>query len=153
MKRLLFRVSVLFLTLAIGVAATYLFHKFYIQFECTAMGSLVVEPGGYGGFTAYKSHDGVSLSFSQVRFPSREAAAEAYQRTLRDAVRVIEREPFYDRTRENIVGERVAAIFPPNEYVESEWVSVICLDNMKLYQISSPSLRHALALDKGNRRY
>jgi hypothetical protein len=153
MKRLLFRVSVLFLTLAIGIVATYLFHKSYIQFECTAMGSLVVEPEGYGGVTAYKSYDGVKLGFSQVGFPSREAAAEAFQRTLKDAVRVIEREPLYDRTRENIVGERVVAIFPPNEYVESEWASVISLDDMKLYQISSPSLRHALAFDKDNRRY
>ena len=153
MKRLLSQVAILFLTFAVGIAVTYLFHKIYIQFECTAMGSIVVEPDGYGGFTAYKSYDGVKLGFSRARFPSREAAAEAFQRNLRNVVRVIEQEPLYDRKRENIVGERVVAIFPPNEYVQSEWASMISLDDMKLYQISSPSLRHALAFDKDNRRY
>jgi hypothetical protein len=153
MKRLLFRLGVLLLTFGVGITATYLFHKAYIQFKWTAMGSKVMEPDGYGGFSGYESYDGVRLGFSQLRFPSHEAAAEAFHRNLRDAVRVIEREPLYDRKRENIVGERVVAIFPPNEYVQSEWASVLCLDDSQLYQISSSSLRHALAFDKAHRRY
>ncbi len=153
MKRLAIRVAFLLLTFAFGAAVTHIYHKFYIQFETTALGSIVMEPDGYGGFTAYRSYDGAHLTFAHARFPSREAAAEGFRRSLRDAVRVVERGPLYDREAENVVGERVVAIFPPNEYAQSEWASVICLDGEQLYQISSLSLRHALAFDRANRRY
>jgi hypothetical protein len=66
---------------------------------------------------------------------------------------VVEREPLYDSRGETVVSERVVAIFPPNEYARSGWASVICLDGEQLYQISSLSLRHALALDKANPLY
>jgi hypothetical protein len=153
MKRVGIRIGILLLTFVIGATVTHVFHKLYIQFERTAMGSFVIEPNGYGGFTAYESYDGVKLSFSQARFLTHESAKEAFQNILKDAIRIVEREPLYDRKGENIVGERVVAIFPPNEYVETEWASVMCLDETKLYRISSPSLRHALAFDKANRSY
>ena len=153
MKRLAIRVAALFLTFAVGVVVTHIFHRCYIQFESTALGSIMMEPDGYGGFTAYRSYDGVNLTFAHARFPSHEAAAEGFRRSLKDAVRVVERELLYDRKGENVVGERVVAIFPPNEYAQSEWASVICLDGEQLYQISSLSLRHALAFDRANRRY
>jgi hypothetical protein len=152
MRRLSFRVAVLFLAFVAGIASARLFHKLYIQFECTAIGEIIVEPGGSGGFSAFKSYDGVELGFWQAGFPSREAAAAAFQRSLAGAVKVVEREPLYDSKRENVVGERVVAIFPPNERVQSEWVSVTYLDDKMLYQIMSVSLRHALAFDKGNHR-
>ena len=153
MKRLASRVAALLLAFGLGVAVTHIFHRFYIQFESTAVGSIVMEPDGYGGFTAYRSYDGVHLTFAHARFASHEAAVEGFRRSLKDAARVAEREPLYDRDGVNIVGERVVAIFPPNEYSRSEWASVICLDGEQLYEISSPSLRHALAFDKAGRRY
>lgn len=151
--RLLFRVGALSLTFMVGSAATYLSHRIHIQFRCTALAHIIVEPDGYGESIAFESYDGVKLWASQAGFPSREAAAAAFQRSLIDAVKVIEREPLYDRERGKVVGERVVAILPPNERVQSEWASVIYLDDRKLYQISSLSLRHALAYDRGNPHY
>jgi hypothetical protein len=153
MARLAIRVAALFLTFALGVALAYVSHRCYIQFESTAVGSITMEPDGLGGFTAFRSYDGVHLTFAHARFSSREAAAEGLRRSLRGAVRVVERGPLYDREGENVVGERVVAIFPPNGYAQSEWASVNCLDGEQLYQISSLSLRHALAFDKTYRRY
>ena len=120
MKRLIIRATILFLTFACGAAVTHVYHKLYIQFESTAMGSIIIEPDGYGGVTAFRSYDGVDLTFAHARFPSREAAAEGFRRSLKDAVRVVEQEPLYDHEGGHIVGERVVAIFPPNEYTRSE---------------------------------
>jgi hypothetical protein len=153
MKRLATRVVALSLTFGLGVAVTHIFHRRYIQFESTAVGSIVMEPDGYGGFTAYRSYDGVHLTFAHARFASREAAVEGFRRSLKAGARVVKREPLYDRDGVNIVGERAVAIFPPDEYSRSEWASVICLDGGRLYQISSLSLRHALAFDRAGRRY
>ena len=153
MKRLVIRAAALLLTFGLGVVVTHAFHRCYIQFEYTAVGSIMMEPDGYGGFTAYRSYDGVNLRFAHARFASQDAAAESFRRSLKDAARVVKREPLYDRKGEKVVGERVVAIFPPNEYVRSEWASVICLNGEQLYEISSLSLRHALSFDRANRRY
>jgi hypothetical protein len=77
----------------------------------------------------------------------------AFQNALGEATMIVERQPLYDRQGKNIVGERVVAVFPPNEFVKTEVVSVISLDDTKLYEIYSTSLRHALAFDKAHRRY
>ena len=150
MKRFAMRIASALLTFTLGVAATQvLSHHFY----STAVGSLQMGPDGYGGYTAFKSYDGASVFFAHARFPSHEAAAETFRLKLRDVVRVVEWEPLYDRRGENIVGERVVAIFPPNEYAQAEWASVICLDEDQIYEISSLSLKHALTFDKANRLY
>ncbi len=153
MKRFAIRIAALLLTFFIGTSVAYFFHKLCIQFDAFAVGQVIIKPDGYGGFTSYKSYDGVNLNFLHFDFPSHEAANEAFQNTLSEAIKIIEREPLYDRKRENIVGERVVAIFPPSDYLQTEWASVICLDDTKLYRISSPSLRHALVFDKTARRY
>lgn len=150
MKLVAVRIVSALLTFTLGVAAVQIAsHHFY----STAVGSLKMGPDGYGGFTALKSYDGTRVFFAHARFPSHEAAAETFRSKLRDAVRVVEREPLYDRAGVNIVGERVVAILPPNEYVRSEWAAVMCLDGAQLIEISSPSLGHALALDKAYRLY
>src|ERR671926_1918014 len=121
MRRLTIRITAFFLTLALGVGVTSVFHRCFLQFESTAVGSLGMEPDGYGGYTAFRSYDGVQLNYAHARFSSREAAVEGFRRKLGDPIRVVEREPLYDPRGENVVGERVVAIFPPNEYVRSEW--------------------------------
>lgn len=153
MRRFAARIAALSLAFLVGAAATYVFHKYYIRFETFAVGSCRIGPDGYGGFTSYKSYDGVKLSFERVMFPSHESAASAYQNILKDAAQVVEREPLYGRGGGGVVGERVLAIFPPNEYMHSVWASVVCLDGDRLYRISSPSLRHVRAFDKAARNY
>ncbi len=153
MKRYTVRFAVLFMAFAIGISATYIFHKLYLQFEPAFIASIRVKPEGYGGCTAYKSLDGVNLSFIYVNFPSHEAADQAFQNELRGAARIIERVPLYDRKEQAIVGERVVVMFTSDDAAKREWASVISFDNTKLYQISSPSLRHVLAFDKAHRLY
>jgi hypothetical protein len=152
-KHLAIRIAAFFLAFTFAVVVTHVFHQVFIQFKITAMGSMMIEPDGYGGSTAYESYDGVKLCFSEARFPSNEAAEEAFNNILKDAERIIEREPLFDRDGRNVVGERVVAMFPPNDYSKTKWAEVICLDGRNLYQISSPSLRHVLFFDKENRIY
>ena len=153
MKRLLSRVAILFLTFTVGFTATYLFHKFYIQFECTAMGAIRVNPDGHGRSYAYKSYDGVDLGCGGAIFPSHESAEAAFRNALNDAVRIIEREPIYDSKGCNVVGERVVLILPPNEMVKTERAAVIWLNDRSLGFIHSPSLRHVLAFEKVRDQY
>lgn len=153
MKRFSVSFVVLLMAFVVGATSTYLFHKAYIQFEVTAMGSLLVKPEGLGGFTAYKSFDGVNLVFHSVDFPSNEAAITSFQRILGESVSVINREPLYNPEGNTIVGERVVAMFPPNEAAKTEQASMICLDGTSIYRISSSSLRHILVFDKEHRRF
>jgi hypothetical protein len=151
MKRLAIRISVLLFTGVIGLGATYIGNRIYLRFENAGAGSLATRSGGRGGFTVFRSRDGADLSFAHLAFPSREVAGESFQDTLSRASRIVEREALYDRSGNTLVGERVVALFPARN--GSEWAVVICLDDTKLYQISSSSLRHALVFDKRYRRF
>lgn len=153
MKRYTVRFAVLFMAFAIGISATYIFHKLYLQFEPAFTASIRVKPEGYGGCTAYKSFDGVTLSFMYIDFSLHEAADQAFQNKLREAAIIIERVPLYDRRGQTIVGEKMVAIFTSNDAAKRQWASIVSLDETHLYQISSPSLRHVLAFDKAHRRY
>ena len=151
MKRLAIRISVLLFAFAIGLGATHFGNRVYLRFGSVGVGALTSRSGGRGGFTVFRSRDGADLSFDHLDFPSREAASESFQGTLSRASRIIEREALYDRSGNSIVGERVVAMFPARD--GSEWAVVICLDDTKLYQISSSSLRHALVFDRRYRRF
>jgi hypothetical protein len=111
------------------------------------------EDGG-GGMTAYDSYDGEWLGFYRVSFSSEEAAKNCFQFRLQDAAQIIERELLYDEAGENLVGERVVVLYnePPESRVKQSAV-IISLDEDRIYQIASTSLRHALIYDKRTRKY
>jgi hypothetical protein len=115
------------------------------------MGSMVFPPDGHGGFTSYRSRDGVDLIFEQFAFPSPEAANAAFQNMLRGAERTVERGVLYDRERKRVTSERVVITFRADSGVGA--VAVINLDGTRIYQIASTSMRHALSFERANRRY
>lgn len=148
MKRFVFYIVVLFLTFACSVIATKLYFSWHIQFECTALFSIIVPPDGSGGGASYKSFDGVKLSSTYSTFSSRQSAESALQTSLREATEIIERKPLYNDAGETI-GERVVARFPPNEIATDGYIAILALENDRLFKIASTSLRHAVAFENG----
>ena len=110
------------------------------MFENVAMGSMGIAPNGRGYFSSFRSRDEVNLVFERFDFPSHEEAKVAFQNTLHEAERIVEREVLYDREGKLITGERVVITYR----TESEVAAVVSLDDTKLYRIVSASLRHAL---------
>lgn len=148
MKRFAFYIAVIFLTFAFSVAVTKLYFSWHIQFECTALFGIMVPPDGSGRGASFKSFDGVKLSSTSSGFPSRQSAEAALQTSLREATEIIERKPLLNDAGEN-VGERVVARFPPNEYTAEGYISILALENDRLSEIASTSLRHAVAFENG----
>jgi hypothetical protein len=77
-------------------------------------------------------------------FPSRQSAETALESSLREATEIVERKPLPDGT-----GERVVARFPPNEIATDGYISIMTLENDRLFEIASTSLRHTVAFENG----
>ena len=146
MKRFAFYIAVLFLTFAFSVAVTRLYFSWHIQFEGIVLFGVIIPPYGSGRGASYKSFDGVRLSSTYSTFPSRQSAEAALQTSLREATEIIERKPLHNDAGE-IVGERVVARFPANEMATDGYVSILAIENDRLFQIASTSLRHAVAFE------
>jgi len=156
MKHFAFYIAVLFLTFAFSTAATFVWNDQYWRFAVGSFGMCGDFNNGFsggGGFRSYVFYDGTKLAFSRAGFDSAEDAERCFQSELQKAARVVERETLFDEAHEKVVGERVIAIFPPDEYVKTEWARIMSLDGDKIYDITSPSLRHALNFEKRNCRY
>jgi hypothetical protein len=115
------------------------------------MGSMVFPPDGHGGFTTYRSRDGVDVIVDHFDFPSHEGANAAFQNMLRCAERTVEREVLYDREGKLVTGERVVITFRAESGVDA--AAVISLDDTNVYEIASTSLRHALYFERAHRRF
>jgi hypothetical protein len=55
---------------------------------------------------------------------------------LQNATRIIEQETLFDEAHEKVVGERVFAIFPPDEYAKTEWTRIMSLDGDRIVEIT-----------------
>lgn len=156
MKRIALYIAVLFFTFTSSTVATFIWNDQYWGFA-VGSGGMCIDAGegfsGGGGFRSFVFYDGTKLAFSRIGFDSVEAAQGCYQSELQKATKIIERETLFDEAREKVVGERVVAIFPPNEYVDNEWARILSLDGDRIFQITSPSLRHAINFEKRNRKY
>ena len=108
---------------------------------------------GGGGFVSYIFYDGTKLSSSRAFFDSAESAENCYDSELEKANKIVERETLYDKAHEKITGERVVAIFPPNDFAKTEWTRIMSLDGDKISEITSPSLRHALNFEGKKRKH
>lgn len=152
----IFYITVFLLAMVFSIAATFIWNDQYWGFAVGSFGKCVNAEEGFsggGGFSSYVYYDGMKLSFSRARFESAEAAEQCFQFELQQASRIVERETLFDEAHEKIVGERVVAIFPPNEYTKTEWVNVISLDGDRIFEIASPSLRRTLKFEKEIRKY
>ncbi len=154
MKRFAFYITVLFLTFVFSVAVTKIYFIWDVQFRETGRGSIRMCEDGGGGLIAYKSYDGERLAFYRARFSSAETAKNCFQFKVQNAARIVEREPLYDETGEKIAGERIVALYnePPESIVRQSAV-IISLDEDRIFEIASTSLRHALIYDKRTRKY
>jgi hypothetical protein len=138
-------------TFAIAIAANAVFDYIYPRFDGVVVGSMVMPPGGRGGFSSFRSRGGVDLIFEHLDFPSHEAANEAFQNVLTGSKQIIEREVLYDREGKLVTGERVVITYRARSGVDA--AAVITLDDTKLYEIASSSLRHTLFFERAHRRY
>ena len=151
MSGLLLRLGAFLATLVLAVATNSVINRVYPRFEKVAVGSMAIQPAGRGGFSSFRSRDGVNVIFEHFDFPSHEAANKGFQNMLRDAHQTVEREVLYDRAGKVVTGERVVITFCAESDVEA--AAVISVDGTKLYEIASTSLRHALFFERAHRRY
>ena len=152
----IFYIAVFFFVLFFSTAATFIWNDQYWNFAVGSLGKCVDSGEGFsggGGFSSYVFYDGMKLAFSRAKFESAEAAERCFQSELQQASQIIEREILFDEAHEKIVGERVVAIFPPDEYTKNEWACVISLDGDRIIEITSPSLRRTLNFEKERRKY
>ena len=151
MKGFLLRAGAFVVGLLLASGENSLFNRVYLRFDNVAMGSMVFPPDGHGGFTSYRSRDGVDLIFEHFDFPSHEGANAAFQNMLRRGERTVEREVLYDREGRLVTGERVVITFRAESGVDA--AAVISLDDTNVYEIASTSLRHALSFERAHRRF
>lgn len=151
MNPLLLRFGAFLATFVFAFATNSVINRINPRFENVAIGSMRIPPGGRGGFSSFRSRDGVDLIFEHFDFPSHEAANVAFQNMLRGAERTLEREVLYAREGKLVTGERVVITFRAESGVDA--AAVISLDDTKLYEIASTSLRHALSFERAHRRF
>ena len=151
MNSLVIRMGVFLSTFVFSWALTSIVNRVYLRFDNVACGSVVVSPGGRGGFSLYDSRDGVHLIFEHAGFPSRDVARQAFQNMLRRPHQVLERKLLYDVRGKVVTGERLIITYRADSGVDA--VSVISVDDTKVYEIASTSLRHALSFERAHRRY
>lgn len=154
MKRFAFYTAIILFIFLFSVTVTKIYFIWDVQFKETGGGSIGMCEDGGGGFITYKSYDGERLAFYRARFSSAEAARNCFQFKLQNAVQIVKRESLYNETGEKIVGERIVALYnePPESIVRQSAV-IISLDEDRIFEIASTSLRHALIYDERTSRY
>jgi|GEM_PF-5702590 hypothetical protein len=150
MRGFVLRVTAFVATFAFSVGSNSVIDYFYPRYEVLSMASMFIPPDGRGGSTSYRSRSGVYLITEHFDFPSHEAANVAFQNMLRGS-RILEREVLYDRDGKLVTGERVVITYRSERGVDA--AAVISLDNTKLYEFASTSLRHAVSFERAHRRY
>ena len=151
MHGLLLRLGAFIAAFVLAGITTSITNRVFLRFDNVAVGSVVISPDGRGGFSSFRSRDGVDLFVEHFDFPSHESANAAFQDMLRGAQRTVEREVLYDREGKRITGERMVIIFRAESGVDA--AAVISLDDATVYRIASTSLRHTLLFEQTHRRY
>ena len=130
------------LAFVIGVALTPI--RFHV--EGMGCGRLLNGEGGFS-VTSHSSSYSVPLSFGHARYKSREKANEAFDRHVREAVRVIETTPMLNEQGE-VIGRRAVTIsFNPE--TKQSYATVCWTDGTHAYTIDSHSLLHVIEFEKG----
>jgi hypothetical protein len=151
MNAVLLRVGALIATFTFAAATNSILNRVYPRFENVAVGEMTIPPNGHGGFSSFRSRDGTYLIFEEFGFPDHESANVAFQNILRGAERTVEREVLHDRDGKLVTGERVVITFRAESGVGA--AAVVSLDDTRLYEIASTSLRHAPSFERAHRRY
>ena len=152
----IFYIAVFSLAIVFSTAATFIWNDQYWGFAVGSFGKCIDAGEGFsggGGFSSYVFYDGMKLDSSRASFESDEAAERCFRSELKQASKIVERELLFDEAHEKVVGERVVAIFPPNEYSKTEWASIVSLEGDRIFEIVSPSLKRTLNFEKERRKY
>jgi hypothetical protein len=150
MRGFILRLTAFLATFTFSVGATSVIDYFYPRYEILTTASMFIPPNGRGGSTSYRSRSGVHLVVERFDFPSHEAANVAFQNMLRGS-EILTEEVLYDHGGKVVTGERVVITYRSERGVDA--AAVISLDDTKLYEFASTSLRHALSFERTHRRY
>ena len=168
MKRIIFRTLVAVLTFIIGLTGVWLMSE---RAKPQASIMSVAEPTaleiasastseplrftptfrgcGMGYGQVYAMPDGQSMSEGSSCSENSREAKRQWRKLLAKATKTVERVPRY-KNRFGEWGERVVALFPPDEYSE-ESVRILWYDGGECYlYISAPTLDIALEFEKSN---
>jgi hypothetical protein len=174
MKRIIFRLSVLLLTFAVGFVAVWLI-------GLLTLGSLSIETKlaslnngsaespvspipiisnqkprftgtirgcGFGYWQGYETDDRQQLSEGITGIATRKKARAEFKKWIAKSVRVVERVPNY-KNRLGKLGERVVVINPPDDRNAKETVSILWHDGGQFIAfINAPSLDLALEFEQ-----
>ena len=138
------------MTFVFSVGTTLVTNRVYLRFDRVALGTARIPPDGSGALDSFRSRDGVDLIVGHFDFPSHEAARVAFQDMVAGAERIVEREVIYDREAKRTTGERVVIKDHIGRGLDA---AIIILDDTRLYEFCSTSLRHALSFERSHRRY
>jgi hypothetical protein len=151
MKHLPLYIAILSFTFVFGVDAA----KFYVMWNQPSYRRLppVIRDECRDGTNSFKLFEGKELSLFHAEFSSELAAQKCFQFKLQYVTKIIEREPLFDKASEQIVGQRVVALY--NQTSASgvrEAAIIFTLNKLSLDSSASTSLQHALTYDKQKRK-
>jgi hypothetical protein len=102
---------------------------------------------GYG--QVYETSDGQTMSEGSACSGTAREAKKEWRKLLARATKIVERVPRY-KNRSGEWGERVVALFPPDEYI-GETARILWYDGGECYlYISAPTLDMALEFEQAN---
>jgi hypothetical protein len=117
-----------------------------IKFEQGNMGEIDTADGIHLGFTNFKASDGVNLRVLYWDFGDENHAAEALEKQIARADKVVERTPKRNSDGK-VVGERVQVVLPPVNHREP-LSAVFWTDGVSYHEIRSLSLKDILELER-----
>ena len=162
MKRITFRLSIAALTFTVGVAGPWLMGKKQKAREAlsevsTEVSTAVAATGkprftatfracGMGYVQGYELPDGRAMAEGTAGYSSRRKAKRELEKYLAKASTIVERVPNY-KNRFGEVGERIVALFPPDEEGKAG-ASIIWYGGGRFFHyIDAPSLEIALEFE------
>lgn len=168
MPGILWRLSAMLLTFIIGISLAGTWHvpsrpsrkSIEIAVNVLVPGPAVKSPrfksagnacGGVCNSQMYNSSDGETLSDSTCSYRSPARARKELRRDLKSVEKIVERAPKLDISGRQI-GERVVAIFLPDEYGK-RWVRIMWTDGSRLRSINAPTLELALEFERREGRW
>ena len=165
MKRITFRLSVAALTFIISLTSVWLISRKpktskVLPQKPVAVSTAISEPErprfmptfrgcGMGYVQGYELPDGQTMSEGTAGYSSSRRAKKELRRMLAKASKIVERVPRY-KNRFGDAGERIVALFPPDENGKA-WASIIWYGGGKHFSyIEAPSLELAIEFETSN---
>ena len=166
MNRTMFRLLIVVLTFTIGITSVWLLSrkpkvkKALPQVSAESSTAAILESEkpkftpafrgcGMGYVQSYVLPDGREMSEGSSCFESSRLARKEWRKLIDQASQIVNRVPQY-KNRFGEKGERILALFPPDEYGR-QWARIMWYDGGDCYlSINAPTLEVALEFEKSN---